>query len=281
MTTLPCPPRPLPFAARAEARERLDDIAHETPELRQNLRDMYRLTGLLRVWRRVEQEVLRLAAGVPGPARVVDVGAGGADAAIALARFAGRSGRRFRVTALDAGRPIARIARRNVAAHPEVEVVVADGCSIPARAATFDVAVCAMTLHHLSEPDAVVLLRELDRVTSRGFVVVDLRRGPAAFAGAWLATRLLTRNRLSRYDGPLSVRRAFSLDEMRHLVGASGIENAVVVPHFPATTLVVQTKVADGFRKEPRGANRTMSHDNRLRSSSVVGRWTILKGARK
>ena len=244
MTTLPSLPRRLPFAARAEARERLDDIADETPELRQNLRDMYRLTGLLGVWRRVEREVLRLAADVPGPARVVDVGAGGADAALALARFAASSGRRFRVTALDAGRPIARIARRNVAVHPEVEVVVADGCSIPAGAATFDVAVCAMTLHHLSEADAVALLRELDRVTSRGFVLVDLQRSAAAFAGAWLATRLLTRNRLSRYDGPLSVRRAFSLDEMRDLTARAGLVNTTVRGSFPATTFVVQTKVA-------------------------------------
>ncbi|HSH79817.1 MAG TPA: methyltransferase domain-containing protein, partial [Herpetosiphonaceae bacterium] len=166
---------------------------------------------------------------------------------------------------LDAGRPIARIARRNVAAHPEVEVVVADGCSIPARAATFDVAVCAMTLHHLSEPDAVALLRELDRVTTCGFVVVDLRRGPAAFAGAWLATRLLTRNRLSRYDGPLSVRRAFSLDEMRDLVARAGLANTTVRGRFPATTLVVQTKVVDGSGTETSAANRTTPHENRLR----------------
>jgi hypothetical protein len=84
-------------------------------------------------------------------------------------------------------------------------------------------------LHHFSEEDAVRLLREMGRVTRQALIVNDLRRSPTALVLIWLITRFV-RSRMTRYDGPLSVRRAFTLEEMRRLAHAAGLHGARVTP---------------------------------------------------
>ena len=62
--------------------------------------------------------------------------------------------------------------------------------------------------------EAVRLLREMARVARLGVVVNDLDRSRLGWVGAWLLGHLLTGNRYTRHDAPLSVRRAYRADEM-------------------------------------------------------------------
>ena len=61
------------------------------------------------------------------------------------------------------------------------------------------------------------------RVARAGIVVNDLARSWLCVLGAWLLSRLATRNRLSRNDAPLSARRAYSRAELRLLVDEAGL----------------------------------------------------------
>ncbi len=54
-----------------------------------------------------------------------------------------------------------------------------------------------------------MLLRELRRVARLTPLVCDLRRSAVALAATWLWSRT-SRNRLTRHDAPLSVRRAYT-----------------------------------------------------------------------
>jgi hypothetical protein len=49
-----------------------------------------------------------------------------------------------------------------------------------------------------------------------------LRRSPVAFAAAWVWSRAASRNRLTRHDAPLSVRRAYTPGEVRSLARCAG-----------------------------------------------------------
>ena len=53
-------------------------------------------------------------------------------------------------------------------------------------------------------------------------LVNDLIRSRLHYYGARLVLPLLTRNRLTRHDGPLSVLRAYSLGEIRAMAQAAG-----------------------------------------------------------
>ena len=86
---------------------------------------------------------------------------------------------------------------------------------------------CNLTLHHLAPPEAVRLLRELRRV-ARAPLITDLYRSAASFAGTWLFTRVVSRNRLTRHDGPLSALRSYTTQEAYELAVAAGWEKPIV-----------------------------------------------------
>ena len=54
-------------------------------------------------------------------------------------------------------------------------------------------------------------------------VVNDVVRWWPGYWGAWLLSRLFSRNPLTRYDGPLSVRKAYTRGEMAELVARAGL----------------------------------------------------------
>ena len=60
---------------------------------------------------------------------------------------------------------------------------------------------------------------------------MDIRRSWVAFALIYILTRLFTRNRLTRCDGPLSVLRSFTMDEFGALARGAGLTGFKVVRH--------------------------------------------------
>jgi SAM-dependent methyltransferase len=101
------------------------------------------------------------------------------------------------------------IARRHCAGDERVSFVCAEGERLPFGDAAFDVVTCTLALHHFEPPAARELLRELRRVARVTPIVGDLVRSQLAFAVTWLYAQTTTRNRLTRHDAPLSVRRAY------------------------------------------------------------------------
>ena len=215
--------------ARLPAQELMDDPACGECELRQALRDLGRinrgfgahafvlgyLDRALPVWR-------ARRAGASAQLRVLDVATGGGDVPAAAARWGTRHGVDVRVVAVDRHPTTVRLAREATARHPRISVVLADARVLPFADGSFDLGVCTLALHHMSDEDSTAALRELHRLTRIGFIVVDHVRGRAGHAAVWLLTRL-SRSALIRHDGPLSVRRARSVAEYRRLAAASGV----------------------------------------------------------
>ncbi len=72
--------------------------------------------------------------------------------------------------------------------------------------------------------DARALLAEPRRVARLGLVVTDVTRSWPAFALSWLLLHLWgSRHQLSQRDGPLSVRRAYTLREMQALAARAAL----------------------------------------------------------
>jgi len=103
-----------------------------------------------------------------------------------------------------------------------LKIAVADGLGLPYPDGSFDIAHTSLVVHHLGPGDAVVLLREMLRVARSGIVVNDLDRSWPTWLGAWLLAHTVARSRYTRHDGPLSVRRAYTRDEMTDLIREAG-----------------------------------------------------------
>jgi len=187
-----------------------------------SLADVHRLNSWFGGYRLSEQAIERLIAAAPGgaPLCVVDIGGGRGDLATRLVARARRRGRRLAVIVVD----------RNgtVRPRPGVAVVRADAAALPFRPGAADVVTASLLLHHL-EPDAAIRsLAEMRAAARRGVVINDLLRSRITLALVWVVTRLFTRHRFARHDGPLSVRRAYSPDELRTLAARAGLGRLTV-----------------------------------------------------
>jgi hypothetical protein len=154
---------------------------------------------------------------------VLDLGTGGADVPVAVARRARKLGVPVSVVALDLQPAVLAYAATAARGWGEVRLVAGDALAPPVRPGSVDLALCSLTLHHLPESAVVGLLRRMAEVARLGFVVSDLRRSRPVYALAWLTIRLMSRNPLTRHDGPLSVRRAYTPPELAGLSAAAGL----------------------------------------------------------
>ena len=216
-------PPTLPRSAEAEL---LDAQTHDLAALADNLRDLRALDrylgGTSLTWQALWPMLRALPPGAP--ATLLDVATGGADGPRILAARARRHGYELRPLASDRLADVLRLARAAGARFPLLQH---DALAIPLADAAVDFVTCSLALHHFEPPAAVALLHELCRVARRGVIVNDLRRGRLAYAGA----RLLAHgpwHAMARHDGPLSVLRAYTLEEARALVEQAGISGAQV-----------------------------------------------------
>lgn len=221
--------------ARADNAAEMLDGPVPLADLAESLRDVARLNRLFGGRLVTLAHVKRLLAVLPADGRitVLDVGTGGADIPVALVRWARRARRPIRVIALDRDYQTLSVARRAATRYPEILLLQADALALPLRSGSVDVAISALTLHHLEPSPARACLVAMDAVVRVGFVVNDLVRSRAAYALVWLATRLLARSGMSRHDGPLSVLRAYTPAEVRALCEQAGLLDVVVHRYRP------------------------------------------------
>jgi ubiquinone/menaquinone biosynthesis C-methylase UbiE len=208
-----------------DAAELLDGPLDDPAALSGNLRDLRRINRRLGGVDLSAAAIDALAAH-RNEVTLLDVGTGGADIPMALIRRARARGRRLHVVGVDSRPEVLAAAVRSdpaVAATAGLELHVGDGRALRYPDRSFDVAHASLVLHHLDSTEALALLREMGRVARLGVVVNDLQRSRLGWLGAWLVGHLLTTNRLTRHDAPLSVRRAYRASEMRAMLRSAGL----------------------------------------------------------
>jgi hypothetical protein len=210
------------LARDAEAREQIDGPL-PVADLDATLDDLDFLNawfgGYALTLRRLRRAAARLPRGVR--LRVVDVGGGRGDFAVSVVRWARRAGRPVRVIVVDSDAATLALARRRTRAYPEIVLVQADAAALPLREAGVEVTHAALTLHHLDADGAAACLGRMAAAAPVA-IVNDLLRTPLTLALVWLATRVFGLHPVSRHDGPVSVRRAWSPGEIVTLAGQAG-----------------------------------------------------------
>jgi len=137
--------------------------------------------------------------------RLLDVGCGSADIPAYLLRQASRP-----LVAVGVDIKMLHLE----AAPREVRRVRADVRALPFAPRSFDVVMASLFLHHFDAGEVADVLRGLFALTRGALVINDLRRARLPYAFAKATFPLLLRSRVSRNDGLLSIRRAFTPDEL-------------------------------------------------------------------
>ena len=172
-----------------------------------------------------------------GARSVLEIGSGGGDVLLDLARRARQSGCSLTFTGSDVSpHAVERAQGRADAAGLAVDFRRLDALAddLP----THDVLLNTLMLHHLDDDDARRLLAAMGRAAARLVVVCDLERSTPGLALAYVGTRLLSRSPVVHVDGPRSVRAAFTAAEARALALDAGLPDPRVQRRWPCRWLL-------------------------------------------
>lgn len=153
--------------------------------------------------------------------RVLDLATGAGDIPRMIVEWARPRGITLEIDAVDANPSTIEIARRQSASFPEIRFLRGDVLSYDSRE-SYDLVCCSLALHHFSEEDAARLLRRCHELSHRFVLVSDLERSLMTSVGVWALTEFVYPDAMTRHDGRLSARRAFSFDEVHALAEAAG-----------------------------------------------------------
>jgi SAM-dependent methyltransferase len=165
------------------------------------------------------------------PLTILDLATGAADVPRAIAMWARSQRMDVAITAVDGNPDILRIARENTTNWPEIRVEQHDLLALPYPAASFDVILCSLTLHHFSESDAVAILQRIHHIARGGWIINDLRRNRIAIGLSKLMAHTIITNPIARFDAPASCERAFTIAEWRAMAARAGLQNFTIRRH--------------------------------------------------
>jgi len=212
--------------------ELLDRPGNAEEEIRGNLRDLERLNRYFGGVRTVLLHLSRMV-GMEGhaPLTILDIATGGADIPRAICAWARDRSLLVTVEAVDGNNRVLAAAAEWSSDYPEIRLRRTEAPPLPYPDQSFDYVISSLFLHHLDEVQGVCLLREMNRVARRGLLVNDLLRSRSARFLTAITTRLLSSNRLTRHDGPVSVLRGFRPEELVCMATEAGLANARISVH--------------------------------------------------
>jgi len=111
--------------------------------------------------------------------------------------------------------------------------LAADALALPFPDASFDVVSCSLFVHHLQPDELKRFASESLRVSRYAVLINDVIRHPLHLALVYAGFPLM-RSYVSRADGVTSVRRAYTPDEVRHILsdGAQPASKMEISTHY-------------------------------------------------
>jgi 2-polyprenyl-3-methyl-5-hydroxy-6-metoxy-1,4-benzoquinol methylase len=207
------------FEVRLIEPELLDHAGPD--EARQNLTDLVRINryfGGYSTAARVMQEVAR-----PEDAfTMLDVGAASGD----IGRHLQSIYPRAQIVSLDS-----KAVNMELASQPKL---LADAFEPPFEAGSFDYVFSSLFLHHFTDEQVVKLLRGFGELARRAVLVVDLERHVIPWCFLPTTRPFLGWKRITVHDGCISVRAAFTPEELAQMAKQAGLTEIRIARYRPA-----------------------------------------------
>ncbi len=205
------------LSIRAQEEELMDDFSMGGEELIEALKHLRRLNrifaapgptldGVEKLWKSI---------GSPSTLSIMDVGAGSGDVNRKLLQWSDQRGIKLSITLVDMTKEACDEAKRLFTNEPRIQVRRADVRDLPDVSA--DIVTGSQFIHHFQGEQLVEMVRHMLRASIYGVVINDIHRHPVPYTAVWLTTRIISRNRYIRHDGPLSVAKGFKGKDWREL----------------------------------------------------------------
>ncbi len=225
---------------RIEASELLDLGAGSAQDVEQNFADLWRINAYLGGLRAITAHLYPRLRQQKTPLNVIDIGSGSADIALQISQWSRRNQIDLRIWALDLSARNLAVAHRHTTSEARMALLQADALHLPLRAESVDYCISSLFLHHLTPEQIIMFLAQTFAASKKGIIMSDVVRGWLPLLLFKLGQPIFARSFLTRYDGAVSIRRAYTPDELLQMARSAGLSAARVHQHFPwRMTLVV------------------------------------------
>ncbi len=154
---------------------------------------------------------------------LIDIGCGGGDNLIIIAKWARKNGLTFNLIGVDLKEDCITYASQHCKNYKEISFINSDYRDLPNLNIEFDIALACLFTHHLKSSEISNLLIWCNTNAKLGFIINDLHRHFLAyFSIAWL-TAIFSKSYLVKNDAKLSVARGFIKADWEQILLQSNI----------------------------------------------------------
>jgi 2-polyprenyl-3-methyl-5-hydroxy-6-metoxy-1,4-benzoquinol methylase len=154
-----------------------------------------------------------------------DLGCGGGDMLRLIRKWANKRKLNFVLTGVDANPFIIDFAKANTSTQQAINFEAIDIFSAEFKAKKFDVVIGTLFFHHFSNEVLADFFKQLLTQTKIGIIINDIHRHWFAYYSIKWLTALFSKSTMVKFDGPLSVLRAFTKSELKMILQMAGIKN--------------------------------------------------------
>lgn len=229
------------FKFRSKESELMDEADISFEEFHHCLKQLKVINAMTFAYRPTLKFIRQFSATSAAPIRILDVGSGGGDMLQEIEKLSLTRKLKVKLTGVDLN-PFSRKSAE-LSGNGMIEYATADIFDFaPER--EFDVVICSLFTHHLSDAQLIDFLRWLDKRAKIGWFINDLHRHIIPYYFIKVMTFLFSRNRLIRHDAAVSVTRSFIKEDWISLLQKADIQAEVKIEWFFPFRLCVSCRKA-------------------------------------
>lgn len=193
--------------------ERMDDPDCSQSELENTYRQFSTINSLISQWRRIYRKVISPYARKNNKTSILDIGFGGGDIPIKLARWATEDDLNLQITAVDPDQRAFYFAQK-LDRPKNVEFLNASTADLDAGDQQFDFVISNHLLHHLSKSELHEMLTQSKKLSRRAVIFNDIRRSDIGYLLFKLFAGPVFRSSFITQDGLTSIKRSYTYSEL-------------------------------------------------------------------
>lgn len=210
---------------RSTEKELIDDLNLDNDALRQNLEELAIINQYLggnQVTISGLETVLKASKPTQNTYKIADLGCGGGDMLMVIAKWARKKQLKTTLIGIDANDFMIEFAQKRTAQFPEITYLHQNIFAEAFQEHSFDIVTMTLFCHHFDDESLVKLLKQLKQQSRIAIVINDIHRHWFAYHSiAWI-TKLFLKSYLVKNDAKLSVWRAFRKSDLENIIQKAG-----------------------------------------------------------
>ena len=218
---------------RSYQKEQLDDLNLHGDNLHQTLAELAFINRYFGNYAALRKSVLPLLQqSGKRSVHIVDLGCGGGDVLLFLAKLCRSRGIQATFLGLDGNSHSLAYASKQAILFSEIKFQVADILAADFRLPDCDILISTHFLYHFDNQQFLAFFEQQRMSVKLGIIANELRRSNRAFWFFKTFSPFLGFSKLTRQDGVLAIKRAFSKGELTVLMKKAGFVNFSVKKRF-------------------------------------------------